>query len=94
MRQLPGREGVGREALMHQRERALEMRIVQIGIVGAELVGQEHALVDDGAAGDRHRIIARCAPFTPAVDGAGDRLAQDVEPALELVLGLSSCRGR
>ena len=61
MRERPGREGVGREALMHQRERALEIRIVQVGIIGAELVGEEHALVDDGAARDRHRVIAATA---------------------------------
>ena len=87
MRQRPGREGVGREALVHQRERALEIRIVQVGIIGAELVGEEHALVDHRAAGDRHRVIARRAPLAPRVDRVRDRLAQDVEPALELVLG-------
>ena len=32
MRQRPGREGVGREALMHQRQRALEVRLVQVGV--------------------------------------------------------------
>ena len=30
MRERPGREGVGREALVHQRERALEIRVVQV----------------------------------------------------------------
>ena len=95
MRQRPGREGVGREALVHQRERALEIRIVQVGIIGAELVGQEHALVDHRAAGDRHRVIAGRAPLAPRVDRVGDRLAQDVEPALELgSRRISSCRGR
>ncbi len=68
MRQRPGREGVGREALVHQRERALEIRVVQVGIVGAELVGEEHALVDDGAAGDRHRVIARQPPLAAGID--------------------------
>ena len=53
MRQRPGREGVGGEALMHQRQRALEIGLVQVGIIAAELVGEEHALVDHGAA--RHR---------------------------------------
>ena len=31
---------------MHQRERAVEIRRMQVGIVGAELIGEEHALVD------------------------------------------------
>ena len=71
---------------MHQRQRALEIRLAQIGIIGAELIGEEHALVDHGAAGDRHRVIARQPPLILAIDRGRDRLAQDVEPALELVL--------
>ena len=50
MRERPGGEGIGREALMHERERALEIRLAQVGVIGAELVGEEHALVDDGPA--------------------------------------------
>ena len=88
MRQRPGREGVGREALMHQRQRALEIRLVQVGIILAELVGEEHALVDHGAARQRHRIIAGEAAVAALIDRLRDRLAQDVEPALEFVLGL------
>ena len=95
MRQRPGREGVGGEALMHQRQRALEIRVVQVGIIGAELVGQEHALVDHRAARHRHRVIVGGAARAPAVDGVGDRLAHDVELALEGVLAeLVACRGR
>ena len=48
----PSRESIGGEPLVHERERALEIPVTEIGIIGAELVGQEHALVDDGAAGD------------------------------------------
>ncbi len=87
MRQRPGRERIGREALVHQRERALEIRVVQIGIVGAELVGQEHALVDHRAAGDRHRVIAAGAALAAPIEHGRDCLAQDVEPALEFVVG-------
>ncbi len=72
---------------MHQRQRALEIRLVQIGIVAAELVGEEHALVDHGAARQRDRVIAGQPPFAALIDRLRDRLAQDVEPALELVLG-------
>ena len=88
MRQRPGREGVGGEALVHQRQRALEVRIVQVGIIGDELVGEEHALVDDGAAGDRDRVVAGEPALLARVDRVRDRLAQDVEPPLELGLGL------
>src|SRR6202043_3415082 len=82
----PGRERVGGEALMHQRERALEVGIAQVRIIGAELVGEEHALVDHGAARDRDRVVARRAALVAAIERARDRLPQNVEPALELVL--------
>ena len=88
MRQRPGREGVGGKALVHQRERAVEIRIVQIGVVGAELIGEEHALVDQRAARQRYRIIMRGLAAALAVHDAGNGLAQDIEPALELVLRL------
>ena len=86
MRQRPGRERVGREALVDERQRALEIRIVQVGIIGAELIGEEHAFIDHRAARDRHRVIMRRASLSPAVERAGDGLAHDVEPALELIL--------
>ena len=88
MRQRPGREGVGGEALVHQRQRALEIRLVQIRIVAAELVGEEHALVDHGAARHRDRVIAGHAAVAALVDRLRDRLAQDVELALEIIVGL------
>ena len=73
---------------MHQRQRAFEIRFVQVGIVLAELVGEEHALVDHGAARQRDRVIAGEPALAALIDRLRDRLAQDVEPALELVLGL------
>jgi hypothetical protein len=73
---------------MHQAQRGLEVGLVQVGVILAELVGEEHALVDDGAARQRHDVVVRQPPLALAVDGVGDDLAQDVELALELVLGL------
>ena len=75
---------------MHEAERGLEVRLVQVGIVLAELVGEEHALVDDRAARQRHDVVVRKPPLALAVRDVGDDLAQDVEPALELVLGLDA----
>ena len=49
VRQRPRRERVGREARVHQRERAGEARVGQVGEERRELTGGEHALVDDGA---------------------------------------------
>ena len=73
---------------MHQRQRALEIRFVQIGIILAELVGEEHALVDHGPARHRHRVIAGEAAVAALIDRLRDRLAQDIEPALEIILAL------
>ncbi len=84
----PAREGVGREALVHEGERRGEFGVAQIGIIGAQLGGEEHALVDQRAAAHRHDVeIVRLA-LEGRVDLARADLADDVELALErLVVG-------
>jgi len=49
LREIPGREGVGRETLVHQRQSAGKAFVAQILVVVADLVGQKHALVVQGA---------------------------------------------
>src|SRR5579864_3940734 len=49
MREPPGRKRVGREALMHQRNRRLGQRILKIEIEAADVGRQEQTLVHDGA---------------------------------------------
>ena len=71
---------------MDQRKRAIEIGLAQIGIVFAELIGEEHALVDDGAARHRDRIIAGEAAVAALIDRLRNRLAKDVEPALEFLV--------
>ena len=88
MRQRPGGKSIRGEALVHERERRLEVLVVQVGIIGLELVGQEHALVDDRPAGNRDGIIAGQPALLARVDRMRDRFAQDVEATLELVLAL------
>ncbi len=56
VRQLPGREGVGGEPLVHQRHRRLRQRIGQVVVEGAHLVGEQQALVDHRAAGERRHV--------------------------------------
>src|SRR3546814_7412824 len=43
MSELPRREGVGGEALMHERECRGEKRMLQITVIGAELVSEERS---------------------------------------------------
>jgi len=61
VRQRPAREGVGAEAAVHQRECGLVPRVVQVGEVRRELVRREHALVEQGARGQRCDVDARLA---------------------------------
>ena len=83
VRQVPGRKGVGREALVHQGERRHHAPVGEVRVVGRDLVREQHALVDDGARGERGHVE------TPAVrDVRGPHrvlhlLSQDEELALE-----------
>ena len=60
--------------------------MMQVGVVGTELISQEHALIDERAAGKRHGVEADIVAAGLAIDGARDHLAQDVELALEIRL--------
>src|SRR5690606_7248925 len=48
LRQLPGGERVRREALVHHRQGADELRVLQIPKEAGQLTGQEQPFVDDG----------------------------------------------
>ncbi len=56
MSEAPGREGVGGKALMHQGERRGQARISKIVVIGPDLLGQQHSLVDDGPRRQRGNI--------------------------------------
>ncbi|GBE46416.1 hypothetical protein BMS3Bbin11_01517 [bacterium BMS3Bbin11] len=43
--QIPGREGIGREALMHQCQRGLHACVIKVFIKGADLVSQQHTFI-------------------------------------------------
>ena len=85
MRERPRRERVRAEPLVHQRERRLDVRIHQIGEHRLDLIGDQHALVDQ-----RVRRQARDVEIFPVgardrqpVDRVLDPLADDVELPLE-----------
>ncbi len=75
VRQRPAREGVGGEPAVHEGDGAGEPGVVQVGEVRRELVGGEHALVDDGA----HRQGGEVHPGLPA-----GPLAHAERPALQV----------
>ncbi len=79
MGEVPAREGVRAEARVHERERALEPLVLQVGVEAPQLVGDQHPLVDDGARRERRRVEVRA---RRELDDAADH----VELALERVL--------
>ena len=85
MRQIPGREGVGGEALVGQCERRNCTLVLQIQIVSTHLIGQQHTLVHHGATGHRRHVEHLAVGQLECLDAVADRLAQDVELALQRV---------
>ena len=97
VRQPPGREGVGREALMHQRQRRHGQRVAQIVVEALDLRRQQQALVDERAGREgRHVEVAqrRHAVLLGEPDDAVQHLLADRQDlALERVL-VGGCRAR
>ncbi len=86
MRAVPAGECVGAEAGVHQRQRRLHGRVLEVGEIPGELLGEQHSLVDEGLVREAAEI-----PVLRAVDGRGADLAvgalpDDVELALEFSL--------
>ena len=94
VRELPRRERVGREALVHERQGRRQTRIGKIPVVGLHLVRQEHALVDERSRRQRHRVVADVATLVGIVDGVRDDLADDIESAARIHPGSKSMPGR
>ena len=85
MRERPLGKGVGREALMHERERRHEARVLQILVVLADLVGEQQPLVDHRAAAHARHVVLAAVRELERLDRARRGLADDVELALERV---------
>ena len=92
VRELPRRERVGGEALVHERHRGSQPRVGDVLVVVPHLVGEEHPLVDDRAARQRHRVVADVAALVGKMEGVGDHLADQIEPALEVLAVLHRLR--
>ena len=86
MGQRPSRESIGREALVNERDRRFQTRILEIKEVIAELGGEQHALVDERTRRQRHGIETLGALVIEIVDGVRDHLAQQEQFALESFL--------
>ena len=76
VRERPARERVGGEPRVHEAQRGLEAVVLEVGVEGLELVGREHALVDDDPGRQRREV---------RVGVVLDVLAGQVDVAFELV---------
>ena len=83
---VPRRESVGGESLVHHRERRHHRRVVQVGVVLADLFRKEHALVGDRARRERRHVELAAMAEVERLDRVAGALADDVELALEGVL--------
>ncbi len=79
----PGREGVGAEARMDQRQGRVHRRIFQVGEVMLQLRGVEHALVNQCLAGQARQVEHPALFQARLPSSLLHALADDVQPALE-----------
>ena len=85
MREVPGRERVGREPLVHQRQRRNAAGILQVLVIGADLTGEQHAFVDNRACRHRRHVELLAVRKLERLDGVARGFADDVELALQRV---------
>ncbi len=83
VRQVPRGEGVGGEALVDHGDGRLERRVLQVEVELADLVGQQHPLVDQRPRRERGHVELAPAAQAERADGVPRALADDVELALE-----------
>ena len=83
VREGPRRERVGGEPLVHQRQRRLHQGIHDVGEHALDLVGREHALVDEGVGGEARQVEVLPLADLAVAHRVLRPLADDVELALE-----------
>ncbi|CAM3055226.1 hypothetical protein RHDE110596_14445 [Prescottella defluvii] len=83
MRQRPGRERVGREATVHERDRTRDPPIPQIREVQRQLGGRQHALERHRPTRQRREVHAGAGPFDLRCHRLG-ALAQPVHPSIQI----------
>ncbi len=86
MRERPLGERVGREPLVHEAERRHATCVLQVAVVGADLIGEQQPLVDHGAAAHARHVVLLAVRELQALDRGAGGLADHVELALERVL--------
>ena len=83
VRQIPGREGIGREALVNECQCRNRPLVLQVVVINAYLVSQQQSLVIDGACREGRHIEFLAVLQLQRFDGVGGAAANDVQLALE-----------
>ena len=86
MRQVPRRERVGGKALVHHRQRRHHRLVGEVEIELADLVREQHALVDDRARRHRRDVELLAVAQAQRLDRVAGALADHVELALQRIL--------
>ena len=86
VRQLPRGKSIGGETLVDQCQRGLEALVNKVLEIQADLIGEEHALVDNRARRERDDVEAVVPALGLHMDTVGDYLSHDIEPALIVVV--------
>ena len=85
MSPIPAREGIGAETRVHHGDGAFHILIVQLGIIGPYLLGKQHALIDNGFAGETRNIeIAAAENACGVFDPLGDSATNDIQLSFKL----------
>ncbi len=85
VREVPGRERVRREALVHHRQRRDERLVVEVLVEAPDLMGEQHALVDDRARRERRHVELLAVAKLERLDRVPRALAYHVQLALQRV---------
>ena len=85
VRELPLREGVGREALVDHRERGGAAGVLKVAVVDADLGGKKLPLIDHGSRRTRADVELAAVPQLQIGDGDGAPLSDDVELSFERI---------
>ncbi len=83
--QIPGREGIGREALVHHGQRGDGALVLQVEVIHADLIGQQQTLVVDGACREGWNVEFLAVLELERLDGVGGTAANDVQLAFERI---------
>ncbi|MDT4854512.1 hypothetical protein FQZ97_888180 [compost metagenome] len=74
---------------MNERHSTFKARIFQIVVIGTNLIGQEHALIDNRARRHGNDIEALIVAVVFLIDAVGNDLTQHEQAAFKIIVGFN-----